>query len=339
MTDVPSLSIVIPVYNEPVWISVAVADAARAVATSPFAGRTELVLVDDGSDAETREALDALDVDLPLRILHQRNAGRLRARETGVRAAEHELVLLLDARVTLHPDGLGYVAAELEAGANPVWNAHVDMQVGGNPYARFWRTITHVAWRDYLDAPRRVSFGIDEYDRYPKGTTCFLAPRASLLAAIKAFTSHYGDPRHANDDTVLIRSIAAEQPINISPGFRCLYRSRDSLGRFIRHTFHRGTVFFDGFARPGTRFYIPLLLFFPASLSSAAAAAARPRLALYGAVALPAATAAAALGLRRPPRDAAAVASLILPFGLAYGAGIWRGALMSLRDRARGGDR
>lgn len=331
----PSLSIVIPVYNEPVWTAVAVADAVTAVTASPFAGRTEIVIVDDGSDEATQAALGALEAPLPLRVIRQENAGRLEARRTGIEAAAHELVLLLDARVTLHPDGLRYVANELAAGSNPVWNAHVDMQVDGNPYARFWRTITYLAWRDYLAAPRRTSFGLEDYDRYPKGTTCFLAPRAALLAALDDFTTHYADVRNANDDTVLIRSLAADQPINISPGFRCLYRSRDSLGRFTRHTFHRGTVFFDGFARPGTRFVVPLLAFFPVSIAAMAVGIARPRLALAALAALPGATGAAALALRRPPRDAIAVASLVVPFGVAYALGIWRGALLMLRNRGR----
>ncbi len=325
----------VPVYNEPDWIAVAIADATAAVAASPFAGRTEIVIVDDGSDERTQRALAALAGPVPIRVIRQDNAGRLEARRTGIEAAQHDLILLLDARVTLHPDALRYVAEELAGGANPVWNAHVDMEVSGNPYARFWRTVTHVAWRDYLDEPRRSSFGLKDYDRYPKGTTCFMAPRSSLVAALDAFTTHYEDARNANDDTVLIRSIAGEQPINISPGFRCLYRSRDSFGRFVRHTFHRGTVFFDGFARPGTRFFIPLLAFFPVSLLVLVVGARRPRLAAGAVTILPGAAGAAAFGLRRPPRDAIAVASLVLPFSLAYALGIWRGALLMLRHRLR----
>jgi hypothetical protein len=207
------------------------------------------------------------------------------------------------------------------------------MDVEGNPFARFWRTITYAAWHEYLANPRTTSFGLDEYDRFPKGTTCFLAPRDSLVRAMDQFESLYDDTRFSNDDTVLIRSIAAEQRINISPGFAATYISRDSLSSFLRHTVHRGTVFLDGFARPGTRFAGALRAFFPISLGFAMLAVLKPRLALRMAATGPVAAALGAIALRRPPRDVAAFSLLSGPFAIAYAVGIWRGALLRARTR------
>lgn len=172
----PTLSIVIPVYNEPSWIAVAVADAVTAVQRSTF-GDPELVIVDDGSDKATQDALSRLRPPFRTRIIRQQNKGRFLARRAGIEAAGGELVLLLDARVSLGEDSLSFISERLPAdGELPIWNAHCYIDVTGNPYARFWNVLTEAAYGDYFDNPRTLSYGLEEFDRYPKGTTCFLAP-------------------------------------------------------------------------------------------------------------------------------------------------------------------
>jgi glycosyltransferase involved in cell wall biosynthesis len=322
--------VVIPVYNEPRWIGTVVDDVCAAIARAPFRA-PEIVVVDDGSGPETRAALAALSPPVPLRVLRQGNAGRFAARRTGVTAAHGDLVLLIDSRVSIRPNALAFVAERLPAGSTPVyWNAHVDIEVAGNPYARFWNVLTEAAFAEYFRHPRTTSFGLEEFDRFPKGTTCFLAPRADLLWAMDRFSSYYADPRDANDDTILIRSLAERARINISPGFSCLYRARDTGARFLRHTHHRGVVFVDGHLRRGARFAPAILAFLPLSLLAAAAALRHPRRALALAPAAPLAAGAAGVALRRPPRDVLTLAWLGPVWAAAYGAGIWRGVAQAL---------
>jgi glycosyltransferase involved in cell wall biosynthesis len=330
----PTLSIVIPVYNEPRWVAVAVADAVVAVARSSFVG-PELIVVDDGSDEQTRAALARLRAPFPLRVIRQENAGRFLARKAGIRAAGGGLVLLLDARVSLHAGALEFVCAQLGAGEDlPIWNAHCEVELAGNLYARFWNVLTEVAYRDYWANPRTMSYGVEQFDRYPKGTTCFLAPREALLDAIEDFDSHYADTRDANDDTSVIRSLAARQPINISPSFACTYRSRDSLRPFLRHAFHRGGVFFDGWARAGGRFFGVIVAFYPLSALTVLLGLRRPRIAFAVALAAPAASAGAGAALGRPRADCTALGLLGLPWLCAYAAGMWRGLWLAVRNRA-----
>lgn len=328
---IPSLSIVVPVYDEPEWILRCVADAETALLASPFADRAEIVIVDDGSGEPTKRSLATLDTDIDARVITQENRGRFGARETGIHAARGDLVLLLDSRISLAPDSLKFVASQLDGEALPAWNGHVEIDVEGNPFGRFWRTIVYFAWRDYLANPRTTSFGLAEYDRYPKGTGCFIAPRTALLRAIADFRSLYEDLRFSSDDTVLIRSIAAEQRINISPGFSCTYVARDSATTFVRHSFHRGTTFVDSFGRRGTRFFPVVLAFFPASIACLVLLLRRPRTAIaLAAGALLALGGGAAAG-GRPTRDAIAFSAVSAPFALAYSAGIWRGGLLAVR--------
>jgi glycosyltransferase involved in cell wall biosynthesis len=330
---------VTPVYNEPHWIGVVVADAVEAVRRSPFQ-EVELVIVDDGSDAQTRAALQSIQAPFPLRVIHQQNRGRFLAREAGVRAASGELVLLLDARVSLLPDSLRFVFERLDAGEElPIWNGHCEIDLRGNPYARFWSLLTDLAYGDYLSNPRTTSYGIEQFDRYPKGTGCFLCPRRALLEAIENFDSRYADPRNANDDTSVIRLLAERQPINISPGFACVYRSRDSLRPFLVHAFHRGVFFVDGWARVGGRFFGVILAFYPLSALAMAIGVRRPKLALAAILAAPAAGAGVGVALRRPRADSAALALLGLPWLCVYAAGMWRGLWLALHARLTSGRR
>jgi glycosyltransferase involved in cell wall biosynthesis len=331
----PSLSAVIPVYNEPRWIGPVVDDLVTAVARAQFED-VELIIVDDGSDQPTQDALGSLRTPFPTRVLRQANSGRFAARRAGAEAATGDLVLLLDARVSITPDALAFVAAHLaDNGDLPIWNAHVHADLHGNPFGRFWGVVEFLAFRDYLGNPRTTSYGLDEFDRYPKGTTCFLAPRLLLLDAMSGFRSYYENSRDANDDTPVIRSLAAQQRINISPGFSCVYRPRTSWRPFVRHAYHRGGVFIDGYGRPGTRFFPVIVAFYPLSVISLALAVRHPRFALPAIAAAPLAGAAAGLHVRREPADAAALAT-VGPLWLgAFSAGMWRGLWLAVRAHLR----
>ena len=330
-----SLSIIIPVYNEPSWIGRVVADLVTAVARAPFAP-VELIVVDDGSAQETQDALSALTTPFAMRVLRQANQGRFAARRAGIEAASGELVLLLDSRVSIGEDALSFVAGELQrTGPLPIWTADVKPELRGNPFGRIWWVLESLAWRDYMANPRTMSYGIDEFDRYPKGTTCFLAPRELLLEAIGQFESHFADSRDANDDTIVIRTMAQRQPINISPGFSCLYRPRGSLAPFVRHAFHRGGVFVDGYGRPGARFFGVIAAFYPLSLIATVISVRRPRIGICALAAAPVAGAGLGIALRRSRADRTAIALVGPIWFAAYAAGMWRGLWLVMRGLLR----
>lgn len=327
----PSLSVVVPVYNEPEHIASAIGAISAAVSDSPFADRTELLIVDDGSDEPTVAAVRAAEVPFAKRVLRQHNLGRFKARETGIAAATGELILLTDARVTLDRDALKFVAGQIESG-RVVWNAHVDIELANNPFARFWNVLTEVGFREYFGDPRTTSFGLEEFDKFPKGTTAFLAPRALLLEAIANFTTIYDDPRHSSDDTTLIRWMAGHERVWISPSFRCRYLPRDAFKPFLRHAYHRGTVFPDSFG-PGTRFFPVVVAFYPLSAGAMLFALRRPRTAFRLALTAPLAAGATTLAVRRSVKDALTLAWLAPLFTVVYGAGFWRGLWMIMRAR------
>jgi glycosyltransferase involved in cell wall biosynthesis len=318
-----SLSVVVPVFNEAAHLGHTIDALAGALDDSGFAA--EIVLVDDGStDGSADVARAHADGRVPLRLLSQANSGRFEARRAGLAAAGGEYILFLDARVQLVPGALRFVHEHLAGGC--VWNGHVHVVAEG-PLGDFWRLLAELAWRDYFDAPRTTSFGLEEFDHYPKGTTCFFAPRTILTEAFAAFRSHYSDVRLANDDTPVLRAVAAQERIHLSPQFACTYSPRTSIASFFRHAVHRGTVFLDGHGTPESRFFPAAVAFFPLSVLLLR----RPALlaAALASSGLAASAYAAAAG--RPSRDLRTLALVTPLYALGHGIGMWRGALELLR--------
>jgi glycosyltransferase involved in cell wall biosynthesis len=321
-----ALSVVIPVHDEAPHVAATLDALVRAVHQSAF--DVEVVLVDDGStDGSVEVARSALQDALPLRVVAQSNAGRFEARRAGITQARSELVLLLDGRVRLRPQSLAFVGERIAQG-EAVWNGHVHVDTAGNPYGAFSNVLVELAWRAYFDDPRTTAYGAEEFDRYPKGTTCFLAPRELLLRAIEAFDSRYDDLRFANDDTPLLRWIAERERIHLSPSFACDYRPRASLSSFLRHSFHRGTVFLDGHGRAESRFFPAVVAFFPTSACLAFLAARRPSLAPALGLGVAAAAAGVARVEGRTTFESASFAALAPVYAAAHGAGMWRGLVL-----------
>lgn len=321
------VSTIIPVHNRAAMLCEAV-ESVLAQDWRPI----EIVIVDDGSTDDTAGVLAGLSLQHPaVQVLRQANAGRMAARTKGLEQASGEMVLFLDSRVLLRPGSLTFVAEHLSKDAL-VWNGHVHVSTTGNRYALFWDALTRLAWSAYFRSPRTTSYASEDFDRYPKGTTCFLAPREVLLEAWDSFTTYYADSRFANDDTSVIRTIAARHRIWLSPGFACDYASRQTARQFVRHARARGTVFVDGHLRRESRFAPVILAFFPLSVAAVAVVAWH----WWVPAALLLATAAAAgtfVAARLDRPSGAAVATMTPAFVISFGLGMWKGAALALRHR------
>jgi glycosyltransferase involved in cell wall biosynthesis len=331
-----TLSVVMPVHDEGSHLPETIEALLAAVARSGF-DRIDLVLVDDGStDGSAAVVREAVGDGLPLTVVTQPNQGRFAARRAGLEAATGDSVLLLDGRVRLDPDALAFVRTRLEGGEH-VWNGHVEVDVDWNPFGAFSNLLVELAWREYFADPRTTSYGVEEFDRYPKGTTCFLAPRSLLMDAVSAYSSGYADLRHANDDTPLIRWIATRERIHLSPRFRVGYRPRSTLSSFVRHSFHRGVVFLDGHGRRESRYFPAVVAFFPISATLALASSRRPLLAPSLAAACAAAAGVTAAAAGRSAFETASFAALMPVYAIAHGAGMWRGLGLAARARLASG--
>jgi Glycosyl transferase family 2 len=328
----PTLSVVIPVWNEREWIPRCLEALDGALRAADW--KAQVVVVDDGSTDGTGEVLAGLAETHGLTVIRQENAGRYAARRAGLAAAVGDYVLLLDSRVLVGASSLAFLRRQLDAHPERrVWNGHVDVVTDGNPYAAFWAGLTKVGWRRYFAAPRLTSFDLSDFDAYPKGTGFFFVERSLLTEATASFSSMYADPRMASDDTRLLRWIAARTPIHIAPEFNCRYHGRDSLAKFVRHATFRGTTFVDGYlGRPGP---VRRLAAGAAVVALAAVPVGirRPGLVVGAGAVGCAAAGAAARGSGATWPESRAVAGLLPLFAGAFAAGAFRGGALALRQR------
>ncbi|TML60564.1 MAG: glycosyltransferase [Actinobacteria bacterium] len=329
-----SLSIVIPVHDEAEHLSATVDALAEAAGRGNFT--MELIVVDDGSTDGSASIAEAAVADrLPLKILAREQAGRFKARRAGVEAATSDWVLLLDARVRLHRDSLRFLG-ECLTPDSPIWNGHVVPQTHGNPFGAFGNVLVHIAWARYFDNPRPTSYGLDDFDHFPKGTGCFVAPRELLLQAMDAFVPRVSDWRLVSDDTQLIRWIAARHRIHLSPEFGCDYQPRTSLRSFVDNALYRGSTFLDGHGRTESRFYALAVGFYPVSAALTFFVLRRPLfLPILIAVAVGGGGAVASRA-RRPVFEIASFAALTPVYAVAHGAGMWRALAVLARQRLAG---
>ena len=115
--DVPSLSLVIPAYNEAARIRQTVATAAAWLSQQPYP--TELIVVDDGSSDATAALAEAALAEYPngylVRVPHGGKAAAVRA---GMLSSTMEQIAFCDADLATPLDFLGDLRSAVDTGAD-----------------------------------------------------------------------------------------------------------------------------------------------------------------------------------------------------------------------------
>lgn len=313
-----------PAYDAESWLEPTINKLYQALSVanlSPF----EIIVINDGSSDHTlRVAQKIAEERKEVIVLTQDNQGRFITRKRGVESAKYERILFVDTRVWLDKGSLAYLSAQIsDHPERAVWNGHINVAKKGNLIARFGDALTIIGWRRYFKNPRLISYGLADFDHYPKGTGLFTAPRPTLLAAIEWFEKNTTDIKNSSDDTLLIRHIAEAEKIWLSPEFSATYFARTTLSAFLKHSYFRGQFFVDGFLRKGTRFYYPLIAFLVFTPLILLAALLLPKIMLFG-CALWVLIPIASLMLGLSFKDSLSLFVLAPLFILMYGAGIWR---------------
>ena len=330
-TGYRKLSIVIPAFNSSGWITQCLEHLSAALKNAQISD-AEVIVVDDGSTDGTGQEAQRFP-GLPIHLVSQENQGRFLARENGLAKCSGSHVLFLDTRVFLAETSLTFVLPFLNEANSSLWTAHVEANTTGNPIARFWRAIESIFWRRYMKNPTTTSFGLEDFDYYPKGTTALIAPAGLIREAITAFRPTVTDWRKVNDDTALLRYAAERTRIHISPQYACTYNARTNLKAFLHHANHRGSVLIDGYLRKGTRLNIPIwgvLLLAPIGLTLslmfwelAVGALVLIPIALFVFVSI--------LGINKI--DAMVLAGLFWPFSISYLCGMYWGLWLKVSHK------
>lgn len=93
------VSVIVPAYNESAGIEAAV----RSLLASDHP--VEIIVVDDGSTDGTADLVESLRLPY-VRVIRQRNAGKPAALNTGIAAASHELLVMVDGDTVFEPDAV-----------------------------------------------------------------------------------------------------------------------------------------------------------------------------------------------------------------------------------------
>lgn len=103
------VTVIVPAFNERAGIEAAV----RSIAVSSHPVR--IIVVDDGSTDGTADLVEALGLD-GVQVIRQANAGKAAALNTGLRAAQDDIVVMVDGDTVFEPDT---VAALVQPLADP----------------------------------------------------------------------------------------------------------------------------------------------------------------------------------------------------------------------------
>jgi glycosyltransferase involved in cell wall biosynthesis len=325
------LSIVIPAFNSSGWITQCLQHLSVALKDAQISD-AQIIVVDDGSTDGTGQEAQQFS-GLEVQVITQENQGRFLARENGLANCTGSHVLFLDTRVFLAETSLTFVLPYLKESDSSLWTAHVEANTTSNSIARFWRAIESIFWRRYMKNPTTTSFGLEDFDYYPKGTTALIAPTSLIRDAIAAFRPTVTDWLKLNDDTALLRYAAERTRINISPQYACTYNARTNLKAFLQHANHRGSVLIDGYLRKGTRLNIPIwcvLLLAPIGL---ALSLIFWELALGALVLIPIALFVFVSILSINKIDALVLAGLFWPFSISYLCGMYWGLWLKISHK------
>lgn len=199
-TDLGSVSIVIPCYNDGAYVAEAVASAVDQ--THPA---TEIIVVDDGStDPRTRDALEACrSTDV---IVHrQSNQGLAAARNAGIRLADGDYILPLDSDDRISPDYAQLGAAILDE--------HSDVGIVGGGIELFGLTSGHV--RPAYDGIEGMLFRNNLY-------TCSMTRRADW-DSVGGYPEHV---RFAEDWIYWLRILSLGRQVHLLDETVWYYRQR-----------------------------------------------------------------------------------------------------------------
>jgi dolichol-phosphate mannosyltransferase len=133
-----SVSIIIPTLNEEENITPLVSQI--TMCAIPF---REILFVDDGSTDATREKIRALEETHPIRLIEQNGSdlGLAGAIMSGARAAQGDILLVMDADLSHPPDRIKDLLAPLFAGTADVVVGSRYVKGGSTPGWPIWRRI------------------------------------------------------------------------------------------------------------------------------------------------------------------------------------------------------
>lgn len=154
---VPEISVIIPTYNYSSYILEAITSALEQMLPGD-----ELIVIDDGSDDETRAVLEALIQEGRIHYYFQENSGVSAARNRGAETASRPYLYFLDADDRIAQGGLDILRKE--AGSHPeaamVFGGHISILENGKRRIHHQKKITDDNEKNFFDYVIKRRFSI-----------------------------------------------------------------------------------------------------------------------------------------------------------------------------------
>jgi hypothetical protein len=195
-------------------------------------------------------------VEKNVRYIVKEHSGRIETIFHGISLAEHDNVLVIGARVRLREDSLHKLSQLIEKYPTArFWNGMIYLLNTELPHVSIWETLVKVGWNRGLSGDGVKSYGLADFDLYPKGSGLFMAKRNDWLSGFNKIRDYASTSKVVvSDDTRLLRGFAELSNIWFSKDFAADYKPRTNFKLFLKNGFHRGTTFVDSYWDSGTVF-------------------------------------------------------------------------------------
>jgi undecaprenyl-phosphate 4-deoxy-4-formamido-L-arabinose transferase len=221
---IPSLSIVVPVYNSNDGLRELIAELEPVLPT--LAGRYEVILVDDASRDHSWRVIEDLSGQhgWVRGIQMMRNYGQHNALLCGIRAASGDVIVTMDDDLEHPPDQLALLLDKLAAGCDVVYGA---------PQAE-----QHGIWRDMASQVTKMllqqSMGIET----ARSISAFRAFHTQLREAFANYRSPY-----VSIDVLLTWATTRFATVHVRHDARRYGTSNYTFRKLVRHTINMVTGF------------------------------------------------------------------------------------------------
>jgi glycosyltransferase involved in cell wall biosynthesis len=163
MSTQPTLSVIVPVYNESATLRLAIERLLQTDLSVPL----DIIVVDDGSEDGSDETLTSLLQERQIRLVrHERNLGKGAAVRTGINAARGDLLTVLDGDLEYDPQNYALLLGVVAAGETSVaygsrsFGAHTAFSfwyVIGNRILSFWASFLYNTWLSDIETCFKVA--------------------------------------------------------------------------------------------------------------------------------------------------------------------------------------
>jgi glycosyltransferase involved in cell wall biosynthesis len=143
----PKVSVIIPAYNNAEYLGETIQSVLEQLYTN-----LEVIVVNDASPDHTPEIVKQFDDPRIRYIIHEENRGLSAARNTGMRAADGELIALLDGDDLYHPEKLRMHVEFLEAhpDVGVTYNPRFELNHSSKTIRELWRPPVTVTLADLV---------------------------------------------------------------------------------------------------------------------------------------------------------------------------------------------